>query len=111
MAAMSMMQRQHFEDKVQRFRKLVNRTPRWHPAEVDGRPVMVDDSGVVVLRFEGPWTPDLARLFTHLTHDVGLSLLALLEAAPGTAAQGQAVRFLDALYLDGRAKTLNLPHE
>jgi len=106
-----MHQRQHFQDDVQRLRKLINRTPRWNPAEVDGRPVMVDGTGQVVLRFEGPWTPDLARLFTHLTHDVGLSLLALLEAAPGTAAQGHAVNFLKALCLDGRAKTHDLPHE
>ena len=71
---------------------------------------MIDDSGNVVLRVEGPWTPDLARLVTHLTYDVGIRLLALLEAAPGTAAQGQAVRFLEALRMDGETKKHDLPH-
>lgn len=52
----------------------------------------------------------LARLFTHLTYDVGIRLLALLEAAPGTSAQGSAVRFLEALNLHGTPRTHVLPH-
>ncbi|MEO6090463.1 MAG: hypothetical protein ABIQ18_45920 [Umezawaea sp.] len=84
---MNMHQRQHFDDEVQRPRKLINRTPQWTSGEVDGRPVMIDGSGNVILRFESRWAPDLARLFTHLTYDVGIRLLALLEATPGTAAQ------------------------
>ncbi|HWO65259.1 MAG TPA: hypothetical protein VNO31_35005 [Umezawaea sp.] len=107
---MSMHQRQHFDDEVQHLRQLVNRTPRWRPGDVDGQPVMIDDSGKVVLRFEGPWAPDLARLFTHLTYDVGIRLLALLEAAPGTSAQESAVRFLEALNLHGTPRTHVLPH-
>ncbi|MEO6081940.1 MAG: hypothetical protein ABIQ18_02425 [Umezawaea sp.] len=109
-AAMTVHQRQHFDDDVQRLRKLINRTPRWTSGEIDERPVMIDDSGNVILRFEGPWASDLARLFTHLTYDVGIRLLALLEAAPGTAAQQSAVGFLEALRLDGRSKAQVLPH-
>jgi hypothetical protein len=44
----------------------------------------------------------VALLFAHLRYDVGIHLLGLLEATPGTAAQGHAVKLLAALRLVGR---------
>ena len=99
---MTMHERNDFEDKVYRLRALINHTPRWYPAEVDGQPVMVESNGEVVLRFEGQWAPSVALLFAHLRYDVGIHLLALLEATPGTNAQEHARKFLVALRLDGR---------
>jgi hypothetical protein len=100
MAKMNMHQRKRFEDQVHKLRKMINRTPRWYPREIDGHPVMVEDGEKVVLRFEGQWAPTVAELFTHLTHDVGLHLIGLLEATPGTAAESHAVTFLAALRLE-----------
>ena len=57
-----------------------------------------------VLRFEGSWAPDLARLFMHLTYDVGIRLLALLEGSSRTSAQPQELTFLD-----GVIKAYELP--
>lgn len=97
---MTAIERRDFEDKVDRLRALINRMPRWYPSTDDGKPVMVDSGGEIVMRFEGPWAPSVADLFAHLTYYTGFHLLALLEETPGTRAQEHARKFLAALRLE-----------
>lgn len=81
------------------LRRLINRTPRWRSAEVEGESVMVDVLGHVAFVFHGPWKTSLHSFFTHLDHDVLIVLLGLLEGAPGTRAEGQALRLLEMMRL------------
>ncbi|MEV0675845.1 hypothetical protein AB0I60_04900 [Actinosynnema sp. NPDC050436] len=96
---MSLHQRLRFESDVARLRRLVNRVPACRTTDVDGHPVMVDTLDNVVVRFEGPWAPDMHRFFTHFGHDALVMLLGLVEDATGTSAENSARRFLDSLRL------------
>ncbi|WP_033433544.1 hypothetical protein [Saccharothrix syringae] len=96
---MSTAQRLKFENDVAALRRLINRTPRWRPAQVDDEAVMIDALGQVALVFHGPWKTNLHTFFTHFDHDVLIVLLGLLEAAPGTRAEGQALRLLEMMRL------------
>jgi hypothetical protein len=49
--------------------------------------------------FHWPWKTNLHTFFTHFDHGVLIVLLGLLEAAPGTRAEGQALRLLEMMRL------------
>jgi hypothetical protein len=76
-----------YEEQVELFRRMINRTPRWHVAERDGHPVEVDGQDAVVFRIEGQWAPYLVDFFTSVRVDSLLKMLTVLEAATGTKAE------------------------
>jgi hypothetical protein len=93
-------ERRAYEEQVELLRRMINRTPRWHVAEHDGHPVVVDDQDAVAFRIEGQWAPYLVDFFTSVRVDSLLKMLTVLEAATGTKAEKAAVACLRALRLD-----------
>jgi hypothetical protein len=45
-------ERRAYEEQIELFRRMIRRTPRWHVAERDGHPVVVDGQDAVVFRIE-----------------------------------------------------------
>lgn len=69
-------QAQHLREASDQLRELGRGLPRWRPAVIDGRPVLIDELGWELAELRSGWTPDLERFFFSIN---GTTLCTLAE--------------------------------